>query len=41
MWQCRIVVVITEKDQLEYLDVDGRVILKCMLNKTDGLPWTR
>ena len=34
-------VVIPEKDHLEDLGVDGRVILKCMLNKIDGLPWTR
>jgi hypothetical protein len=29
-----------ERDHLEDLDVDGRILFKCMLEEEDGVIWT-
>jgi hypothetical protein len=28
-----------ERDDFEYLDIDGRIILKCIFNEWDGEVW--
>ena len=31
---------LTERDHLQYVSVDGRIILKCIFKKWDGEAWT-